>query len=928
MKNVSDILQQQAEDALKRLGVIDGVNAKHIADSVIRQNAYWEQPLSDEKKLLFIRFFTPVVQREEVFLGNVLFNAFLSKAFTHAIDKQELGSVELVANDLKNHYFLVQTDFDISQLSMAFRDEVERCLPDLFFANADEKQGIYGKLEGMFTFRKSDFEPFPVYAIPQFLVPELHKAVRRELKRLLKPERFPEQFRTVLSTIAFFYGRTSGGSGDAQSFPNFVDHLVNDVDYDALLKAENVKRAFNIETTEKPAIKKSIDDGTYDTDRLRHLLLNLVEAFDESIDEGTSKWMMGFLHKDQKFLSYSRSDYLNLLLENVQIGYHLFSSTQSTGKKSQCRLSGTTLADVTDSYVTIGTNAFRFYNDKVKNPGKQAKTLSAQCTLYSYLAQKLLGTTTVSVGRNSPQAPKTYNLIFHYGPLDDVATERVTRQLDLIWNLVWQHRDARRIRNELNQQMRALNEKVERAKNTRKEQEMNRELTERETKLKHAEANQVAVEDKLFTACPWWKNTDSSVIPTENPSLDALTNIQSSESKFDRHVLGLGMGNYRMILFVLPQIRAPRDKEHDFTQRRFSNSRVTVTAMLSLLRELSESDGPFYYQSLPTLTPDAFSSNTFYVRNKPVSVKRAQHEYEAVTQLAWKLIWQSGSDGLVRKVVLAEKLLAEPLSTFSTVMRDSPILGQTKGTYKRLRAPYRSDWIAYDLTEYAIFIQRLSKLKEENLMAIQIDREKLDEFCPKLFRLLDRLGHLPLSLRAKPNEFEKYPRSLFGSILRNQDSEGSRDVEAGFLEWENKVLRRSLYLQEEDYLDYIEDLRAWMIGNQEVFTKSANLQHLKSSLYARVFQYVYPRRVLANSYCQKHKGNLDAIKEEMLAQLFPSSIETEVQKLKETYVEDWEGILADTCNNLTDAPYYRRVLEDKDETDQPDELEGTNSKNQ
>lgn len=678
---------------------------------------------------------------------------------------------------------------------------------------------------------------------------------------------------------------------------------------------------------EKPNIKKSIDDGTYDTENLRQLLLDLVDAFDASIDKESSKWLMGFLHKDQKFLTYSRSEYLNLLLANVQIGYHLFASTQATGKKTLCRLSGTTLADVTDSYVTIGTNAFRFYNDKVKNPGKKAKTLSAQCALYSYLAQKLLGTATVSVGGNSPQAPKNYNLIFHYGQLDDIAVNQITTQLDLIWNLVWQHHGAKRIRNELNQHVKALNEKVERVKNTRKKQEINWELAERETELKHAEANQAAIEDKLFTACPWWKNTDSSVVPAENPSLDALTNIQSSVSKFDRHVLGLGMGNYRMILFVLPQIRAPHDKEHDFTQRRFSNSRVIVTAMLSLLRELSESDGPFYYQSLPTLTPDAFSSDTFFVRNKPVSVKRAQHEYEAVTQLAWKLIWQSGSDGLVRKVVLAEKLIAEPLSTFSTVMRDSPILGQTKGTYKRLRAPYRSDWGAYDLTEYAKFIQRLSELKEENLMAIQIDREKLDEFCPKLFRLLDHFGHLPLSLRAKPNEFEKYPRSLFGSILRNQDSEGSRDVEAGFFEWENKVLRRSLYRQEEDYLDYIEDLRAWMIGNQEVFTKSANLQHLKSSLYARVFRYVYPRRVLANSYCQKHKGNLDAIKEEVLAQLFPSSIETEVQKLKGNYVEDWAGILADTRINLTDAPYYRRVLENKEETDQPDESEATNSQN-
>lgn len=910
MKNVNDIVQQQAEDALKKLGVIDVVTPQQIADSITHQNVYWEQPLPDEKKLLFIRFFTPVVQREEVFLGNILFNAFLSKAFVRAITTEELGNVELIANDLENYYFLIQTDSDVNQLSEAFQDEVERSLPDLFFGNTHEERGIYGKLERMFTFRKSYFEPFPVYTIPEFLAPKLEKAVREELRELLNPDVFTRRFRTVLATLAFFYGRTSGGSGDAQSFPNFVDHLVNDADYEGLLTAEDVRRVFNIETTQKSDIKKSIDDRTYDSEGLRKLLLNLVKSFHASIDSGESKWLMGFLYKDKKFLPYSCSDYLDLCLANVQIGYNLFSSTTMDGEKIICRLSGMAPADVADSYMTIGTNAFRFHNQRVKSAKKEAKKMSAQCALYSYLAQKLLGTETISVGRNSPQVPKTYNLVLHYGQLDNNAVKQAAHQLDLIWNLVWQYHDVRQIQNEVSQQVRALKDKIERSKNMRQKPDMVQELIEKEAELKRTETNRIVAEDKLQEACPWWNNTDISVIPSDNPSLDTLANIQSSESRFERHVLGLGMGGYRMILFVLPQIRPPRDaKEHDFTQRRFSNSRVTVAAMLSFLCELCESEGPFYYQSLPTLTPDAFSSDTFYIRNQPISVKQAQQEYEAVTQLAWKLIKQGGSEGLVKKVVLAEKLLSEPLGKFSAIMRDSMILGQTTGSYKRLWGQYRSDWGAYDLTEYAKFIQRLSKLQEGNSMALQIDREKLDEFCPKLFRLLDSFGHLPHSLRAKPNEFEKYSRSLFGKIQRNQDSEGNRDVEAGFREWENTVLRRSPYQREENYLE-IEDLRAWMVGNQEVFTKSANMQHLKSSLYARVFQYVYPRRVLANTYCQKHKGNVEAIKAEVLNQQFPASIEPEIQKLKETYADDWETIVADVRNNFrTKANYYHKALQ-------------------
>jgi hypothetical protein len=62
-------------------------------------------------------------------------------------------------------------------------------------------------------------------------------------------------------------------------------------------------------------------------------------------------------------------------------------------------------------------------------------------------------------------------------------------------------------------------------------------------------------------------------------------------------------------------------------------------------------------------------------------------------------------------VVLAEKLLEDPLGTFASVMRDSAILGQTKGSYRRLRGGYIQNWKAQDLTEYGKFIHRLSKLQ-------------------------------------------------------------------------------------------------------------------------------------------------------------------------------------------------------------------------
>ncbi|MEW6574265.1 MAG: hypothetical protein AB1374_11600 [Bacillota bacterium] len=187
-------------------------------------------------------------------------------------------------------------------------------------------------------------------------------------------------------------------------------------------------------------------------------------------------------------------------------------------------------------------------------------------------------------------------------------------------------------------------------------------------------------------------------------------------------------------------------------------------------------------------------------------------------------------------------------------------------------------------------------------MALSINYKEMDEFCPRLFRTLDGLGLLPLQLWAKPAEFEKYPRLLFGSIQRYGN------VEAGFKEWESRVLRDAPYRKEEHYLD-LEALRRWMVQYTPLFNSKPNLQHLRTSLYARVFQYLYPRRVLANAYCVKHQGNPKAIEAEFIAKTLPDSISEEVKKLREVYSDEWETIVADAKASLiSNAAYYRKVL--------------------
>jgi len=95
------------------------------------------------------------------------------------------------------------------------------------------------------------------------------------------------------------------------------------------------------------------------------------------------------------------------------------------------------------------------------------------------------------------------------------------------------------------------------------------ELVMKEEELEKAQTTVTQIEDEVFSACPWMRDYDESPLPAENPALDIISNFQLSENMTEWHVLGLGMGSYRLMLFVLPQIRAPGKKEHDFAQRRF-----------------------------------------------------------------------------------------------------------------------------------------------------------------------------------------------------------------------------------------------------------------------------------------------------------------------------------------------------------------------
>lgn len=211
-------------------------------------------------------------------------------------------------------------------------------------------------------------------------------------------------------------------------------------------------------------------------------------------------------------------------------------------------------------------------------------------------------------------------------------------------------------------------------------------------------------------------------------------------------------------------------------------------------------------------------------------------------------------------------------------------------------------------------------------MALKINPD-VETFCPLLFRTLDHLGLLPIQLGWKrdkfgrpqsiaPTEFEKHSRALVGAIRRYND------VATGFEDWASRILRQEEVKDRKEKLyPELAALRQWMVEHKTLFTDKATMQHLNASLYARVFNYLYPRRVLANTYCIQHQGNPDALAPEFVAREFPQSILGQVQKVAQVYEADWDIIVADVRENFTiHMGYYSKMVTGKEKPEIPEEL--------
>jgi len=705
MHNSTEIIQKEVEHFTKQHGLSD-IPVNEIAQKVLDNIVYWEMPVADGKKLILFRFFSPVIMRDEVFLGSVLLNSFISKQILFAVQENNLGTIATIANDLENYFYLWITDESIGLLKDIYVCQVEKNLPDLFFGEHDESKGIYGTFKNLMGFESNNYGSFPADPIPQAHCPLLWKAGLQTLKNMsnVSDVDFQKNIDAVIASMAFYLSKDGT---ESQSQYKLLARTVTQ--YDIVNPAE-VMQAFNFEDEGQCADEKKLTENIknnlkqsknsnsvlYSTDKLRSLILKILTEYDHKAETDPENWMMKF-NRD-KLLKFSSNELATTILENAQLGFFYFDALPKE-TLINCRCCGRGGAILKDRQIIMGENVSRFHNQSVRfKQNKGTDKICIVCSLQSYLATKLLSS--IQVGAIA--VPQLQNIVFHYGRHSDDEVKAIAKTLKQTYMSIRDRKSLKKDIWRVQERIEELNKKINDVKSEKKKNEYKGDLLMQEKQREQLE-NQIK------------ENFDGFDLPFEyNPDVDPISDIlyntQLDVEAAENYVFGLGIGGYRLIAFILPEIRHINlKKSHDFAQKRFNNSKVSVLTLLSFLRKVCGCNGPYYFLTLPTLTEDAFSFNHFYVRNERFDTDYVLNYYELLTGIAKQVIKPNkGEIPIVKWMLLAERLNEDPMVTFSKIMRDSGFAGDEQ-KYKRLSIQINPILGGLDIIPYVKAYQKLYK---------------------------------------------------------------------------------------------------------------------------------------------------------------------------------------------------------------------------
>ncbi|MBA2781614.1 MAG: hypothetical protein H0T74_01635 [Rubrobacteraceae bacterium] len=555
----------------------------------------------------------------------------------------------------------------------------------------------------MFGFTKCDFEPYPVFSVPSFLAESLYESIvevlsdKIESKPLIsvdRARRVTRDLRNIQATFAFFFGRTSGGSGDSQSPANFIYRLASVY---GVLSEEEVVEALRLEALSKNSIKDAFDQATLDEEKTRNLFRKLLRRFREekAVDAAPEEsWFFPYIRESEKLLDASPEEYLDCALDGSSLGFAPLGEAER-GEGLICRVCGAQVGPVGEKNILLGISVGKFHNQS-GSIGKGAR-ICPRCALFSFLNTKLFGMT--SAGKFP--VPSKENLIFHYGNHTEDDIHRLDALANRTLDLARQFAEVRRTVSEDNRKLKEA-ERTTMDASWRKDRLD--ELTSEESSAEDKATVRKALVELLY----------------DRPGVEQV--VSQMRTNGEIRVFSLGAGGQRLVVFALPHFR----DELELAHRRFSCSRSMVFSLMAFLSGLCDCDGPFFFQGKPRLEASG-SHGVFYIRDRDYDSERYRRLYETLSNFAHRAVGGAPSDALKGRLKLAVELEEAPLATFDSVLRASPVRPgeDTKDSKYRRVANTESGRYEYDETlkvyspwEYLKVFEEMRKLQREEAQRV------------------------------------------------------------------------------------------------------------------------------------------------------------------------------------------------------------------
>lgn len=668
-----EVVTGEVKDFLNK-NKIKEVEPEDMVKRILGGTLYHEKKL-DNKKMILFRFYTPVTMREEVFIGSVLLNTFLSKNILLSCKENQLGNIRLVANDVENYYYLWFTEGNsLKDLKDGFIKTLENNLEALYFASNNEELGVYGDFDKLFDFHKNNIEGFPIFPIPEAYMERLGGVARDNLLKGIDENSFSSNPTTITANMAFFLSKDGT---EFQSPYKLLTRAVTEYKDYTGLDVKDLKDALNLEKdydlSDKKGCKKLTDDVkkvmgkvTFSPDKLKEFLKKVVKNYDILAKKDPKNWNLKYARK--KALVLTPKETINEILSQTQLG-HLFLSDMSKDKtNTYCRCCGVNSPMLKENHITMGEDVGKFYNQMVNTDVKKDVKICVKCTIQSFLMTKLVG----NISGSLAFVPQQGSMVFHYGHHDEQEMEEISKKIESVWEHIKERKEILRELAKCRREMQKIRKKQKKSKEEKNKLE--------ELSQKHQENNATLDEIDFLMR----KNANLDV--DKDPAMDFFSNAQFDSNELENYVIGIGLGNYRLMFFMIPQFKNYVDKKpHDYIQKRFNTSRITMLVMLSFLRKICGCDGPFYYMTLPSLNKENFSHDTFYVKDEAYSAEDVLRYYEFFASFSKEVVKpEEPSKQIIKKILLSERMVEDPLLTLSEVMRHSKVLTSRGGDKYRV----------------------------------------------------------------------------------------------------------------------------------------------------------------------------------------------------------------------------------------------------